>query len=183
MKNLKDLFINELKDCYSAETQIINEMPKIIDSTTCSNLRELVNSIFMETQHHVGTLEKVFNEFSEKPSINECEATAGLIDEMYEAIDSFKDTPVINAAIASSLQKMKHYQIASYGCLAEWAKLLKVDSSSSLLESILDEKKEANDLLTELARKRCNIQALDNHESANSDFNDISNMKKVVSDI
>ena len=94
-----------------------------------------------------------------------CEATVGLIEEAEEIASDFKGSPAINAALVCAAQKIEHYEIASYGCLHEWAKLLGNDEAAALLEEILEEEKSANDGLTELARATCNEQALGKKEA------------------
>ena len=105
-------------------------------------------------------LEQVFRSFGEKAKGQTCEATVGLLEEGDEIAADFKGSPAINAGIISAAQKVEHYEMASYGCLHEWAALLGNEKAAELLEGILEEEKAANDALTELARASSNEEAL-----------------------
>lgn len=161
MKTLKNLFLNELADMYDAERRLIKAMPKMAKAATCDVLKALSRSHLAETAKHVKTLEQVFQSFDVKARGQTCEATVGLLEEADEVISGFHDTPVINAGLISILQKMEHYEMASYGCLREWAGLLGNKEAAALLQGILDEEKAANNSLIKLARACCNKEALD----------------------
>jgi ferritin-like metal-binding protein YciE len=113
-----------------------------------------------ETKGHVTSLEKVFKSFGKKARGKTCEATAGLLKEGGEIAADNKGEPTINAALISVGQKVEHYEIASYGCLHEWAELLENTQAAKLIEQILDEEKDANNKLMELARAGANNEAL-----------------------
>jgi ferritin-like metal-binding protein YciE len=113
-----------------------------------------------ETEGHVTKLEQVFQAFDEKAMGKTCEATVGLLKEGDEIAADFKGSPAINAALISAAQKVEHYEMASYGCLHEWAGLLGNQKAAALLEQILGEEKAANEGLTELARAGSNDEAL-----------------------
>ncbi len=114
-------------------------------------------------------IESVYNAFDEEARRKKCEATVGLLAEGDEIAADYQGSPVINAALISAAQKVEHYEIASYGCLHEWAKLLENEEAADLLEEILDEEKAANDTLTELARSHGNPEALEESESAKTE--------------
>ena len=160
MRTLKDLFLDELADRYDSEKRLVIAMPKMIKAATCMRLRKLIESHLMETERQVTKLEKVFKLCGEKPSLNKCEATIGLLAEGAEVITDNKTSPVINAGVISVAQKIEHYEIASYGCLQEWAMLLGHKAAAALLKEILGEEKAANQALVELAIAHCNNQAL-----------------------
>lgn len=160
MRTLKNLFLDELADRYDAEKRLVIAMPKMIKAATCTHLQKLLQSHLKETERHVKTLEKVFKSFGKKPSLNKCEATIGLLKEGDEVLSDNKGWPVLNAAIISVAQKLEHYEIATYGCLRGWAKLLGNKEASDLLQEILVEEKAANHALSELARSRSNNEAL-----------------------
>lgn len=169
MKTLKDLFLDELADMYDAEKRIVKALPKLAKAATSDDLKEAIQAHLKETEGHVTKLEQVFQSFDEKPKGKTCEATVGLLKEGDEIAAEFKDSPAINAALISAAQKVEHYEIASYGCLHEWAGLLGNDEAAALLEAILDEEKAANEGLTELARASSNPEALDEADEAESD--------------
>ena len=160
MKTLKNLFLDELADMYDAEHRIIKALPKMAKAATCDDLKGAFQSHLKETEGHVKKLEQVFQAFGEKAKGKKCEATVGLLEEGDEIAADFKGTPAINAALISAAQKVEHYEMASYGCLHEWAGLLGYTEAANLLEEILGEEKAANEKLTELARASSNEEAL-----------------------
>lgn len=165
MKTLQDLFEEELADIYDAENRLVKALPKMAKAATCEKLKEAIEAHLAETEGHVATLQNVFECFDLEVKGETCEATVGLIEEAEEIASDFKGSPAINAALVCAAQKIEHYEIASYGCLHEWAKLLGNDEAAALLEEILEEEKSANDGLTELARATCNEQALGKKEA------------------
>jgi len=132
---------------------------------TCTHLQKLIRAHLKETVGHVKTLEKVFRLFGERPRAKKCEATIGLLKEGEEIALSNKGWPVVNAALISVAQKLEHYEIATYGCLRGWARLLGNTEAADLLQAILVVEKAANHELSELARSRSNIEALRECES------------------
>ena len=160
MKTLKDLFLDELKDMYDAEHRIIKALPKLSKAATCERLKTAFLDHFEETKRQVTKLEKVFKSFGESAKAKKCEATVGLVKECDEIAAENKGEPTNNAALISAGQKVEHYEIASYGCLREWAELLGNKEAANLIEEILDEEKAANKRLMELARANSNEEAL-----------------------
>ena len=160
MKTLKNLFLDELADMYDAEKRIAKALPKMAKAATGTDLKGAILSHLKETESHVTKLEQVFQSFDEKAKGKTCEATVGLLQEGDEIAAEFKGSPAINAALISAAQKVEHYEMASYGCLHEWAGLLGNTEAASLLEEILGEEKAANENLTELARASSNEEAL-----------------------
>jgi len=160
MKTLKDLFLGELADMYDAERRIVKALPKMAKAATCTHLKALILAHLKETEGHVTKLEQVFQAFDQKPTAKTCEATVGLLKEGDEIAAEFKGGAAVNAALISAAQKVEHYEMASYGCLHEWAGLLGNEEAAGLLQEILGEEKAANEKLTELARSRSNEEAL-----------------------
>jgi ferritin-like metal-binding protein YciE len=160
MKTLKDLFIGELADIYDAEHQLVKALPKMAKAATCTHLQKAILSHLEETKGHVKKVERVFDCFDKKARGKTCEATKGLLEEGDVIAADFKGSPAINAALISAAQKVEHYEMASYGCLHEWAGILGNQEAADLLETILNEEKAANESLTELARERSNDEAL-----------------------
>jgi ferritin-like metal-binding protein YciE len=160
MKTLKNLFLDELADMYDAETRIVKALPKMAKAATCEKLKEAILAHLKETEGHVTKLEQVFQLFDETAKGKTCEATVGLLKEGDEIAADFKGSPAINAALISAAQKVEHYEMASYGCLHEWAGLLENEEAAALLQEILDQEKAANETLTELARASSNEDAL-----------------------
>ena len=159
-KTLQDLFLDELADMYDAEQRIVKALPKMAEAATCTDLKAAMEKHLKETQGHVKMLEQVFQAFGEKAVGKTCEATKGLLEEGDEIAAEFKDSPAINAAIICAAQKVEHYEMASYGCLHEWAGLLGNSKAADLLEDILNEEKATDQVLTNLAVAKSNEEAL-----------------------
>jgi len=169
MKTLKDLFLDELADMYDAERRIVKALPKMAKAATCDHLKKAILSHLKETEGHVKKLERVFQSCGEKAKGKTCEATVGLLEEGDEIAADFEGSPAINAALISAAQKVEHYEMASYGCLHEWAGLLGNTEAAGLLQEILDQEKAANESLTELARASSNEEALVAGDAAETD--------------
>jgi ferritin-like metal-binding protein YciE len=169
MKTLKDLLLDELADMYDAERRIVKALPKMAKAATCPKLKKVILAHLKETEGHVTKLEQVFRSFDQKAKSKTCKATVGLLEEGDEIAADFNGSEAINAALISAAQKVEHHEMASYGCLHEWAGLLGNKQAARLLEEILDEETAANDTLTNLARGGSNQEALgegDEKESA-----------------
>jgi ferritin-like metal-binding protein YciE len=160
MSALKKLFLEELADRYDSEKRLVRAMPKMAKTATGMHLQKLIRSHLKETIGHVKKLETVFKSFDAKVRAKKCEATLGLLKEGDEIAADFKGSPAINAALISAAQKIEHYEIASYGCLHEWAALLGNRQAAGQLHEILEEEKAANEALIGLARSCCNNAAL-----------------------
>jgi ferritin-like metal-binding protein YciE len=169
MKTLKDLFLDELADMYDAERRIVKALPKMARAATCNKLKTAIQSHLKETEGQVKKLEQVFQSLGLKAKGKTCEATVGLLEEGDEIAAEFKGSPAINAALIAAAQKVEHYEMASYGCLHEWAELLANKEAAGLLQEILNEEKSANESLTELARAGSNEEALDEPDQNRSD--------------
>jgi ferritin-like metal-binding protein YciE len=163
MKTLRELFLAELADMYDAEHRITKALPKLVKAATNEELKQALQSHLEETEGHVIKLEQVFAAFGEKPKAKKCEATVGLLKEGDEIASENKGSSTINAAIISAGQKVEHYEIASYGCLREWASLLNNQEAVELIQEILDQEKHADQKLGELA-SNCNQEALGDEE-------------------
>ena len=168
MNTLRTLFLDELADIYDAEQRMVRALPKMAKAATCSDLKEAILSHLKETEGHVTKLERVFKAFGEKAKGKKCEATVGLLEEADEIAADFKGLPAINAALIGAAQKVEHYEIASYGCLHEWAGMLGNREAAGILQGILEEEKEADESLTVLAREKSNKEALGESEQRDS---------------
>ncbi len=160
MKTLKDLFMDELADMYDAEHRLVKALPKMAKAATSDDLKEAFLSHLKETEGQVTKLERVFQMFGEKAKGKTCEAMVGLLKEGDGIAADFGGSPAIDAALISAAQKVEHYEVASYGCLQEWADLLGNEKAATVLQEILDEEMAANEKLTELAQSRSNEEAL-----------------------
>lgn len=165
MKTLEDLFLDELADMYDAENRLVKALPKMAKAATDGALREAFQSHLSETESHVGKVEEVFAACDAKAKAKKCEAIVGLLEEGDEIASENKGSPTINAALISAAQKVEHYEIASYGTLCEWAKMLDKTEAAELLGQILEDEKGADATLTNLARARSNESAMEGSES------------------
>lgn len=159
MKTLKDLFLDSLADMYYAEKQLTKALPKMAKAATHEHLRAAFEEHLTETEGHVQKLEQVFEAFGVEPKSKKCHAILGIISEADEIASENKKSPTINAALIYAGQKAEHYEIASYGGLRDWAKLLGNEDAANILDQILDEEKAADAKLTALAEGDCNESA------------------------
>jgi ferritin-like metal-binding protein YciE len=166
MKTLRELFMAELADMYDAEHRIAKALPRLAKAATSQDLKEAFMSHLKETEGHATKLEKVFEMFGETAKGKKCEGTVGLLEEGDEIATDFAGSPAINAALISAAQKVEHYEMASYGCLQEWAGLLGESKAATLLGNILEEEEGANAKLTELAEGSSNEEALASEDAS-----------------
>src|ERR1039457_4918443 len=159
MKTLQNLFLDELADMYDAERRVVKALPKMAKAATCPDLRAAILSHLKETEGHVKKLEQVFQSFDEKAKGQTCKATVGLLEEGDEIAADFKGSPALNAALISAAQKVEHHEMASYGCLHEWAGMLANKEAAGLLQEILEEEIGANETLNKLALATSNAEA------------------------
>lgn len=154
MSTLREAFIETLKDTYDAEHQIIAALPKVIEDVQDDELRDALESHLEETEEHAKRLEQVFEMFGQSPKRKKCKGMAGLITEGEEVMDEDEG----EAAMILALQKVEHYEIAAYGALVSWAKLLKEEKASTILQETLEEEKEADEKLNNIAENTINLE-------------------------
>lgn len=159
LKTLQDLFIHELKDLYSAETQLVKALPKMAKAATNEDLRAGFEEHLEETKNHVTRLEEIAKMCECKLTGHKCKAMAGLIEEGAELIDEDADDNVRDAGLIGAAQRVEHYEIAGYGTTAALAKLLGHEDAVELLVETLEEEKATDEKLTELAETAINAEA------------------------
>jgi ferritin-like metal-binding protein YciE len=164
MNTLKDLYLDELKDIYDAEQQIVKALPKMAKKANSEELRAALEQHLDQTQTQIERLEQIFEELGEKAKGEKCLATKGLIEEATKMMEDAEDDDTRDAAIIGSAQKVEHYEIATYGTLRTYAELLGFDEQAELLQETLDEEKETDENLTELAVSCINIEANEEDE-------------------
>jgi len=160
LETLKTLYIDELRDLYNAENQLVKALPKMAKAASSEELQDAFEKHLEQTKSHVDRLEEVFEEIGEKPKGKTCKAMKGLIDEGSEILKEDGEESVIDAGIIVAAQKVEHYEIASYGSVRTFAQLLGKDRSADLLQRTLDEESEANEVLNKLAEDIVNPEAL-----------------------
>ncbi|MFM9911199.1 MAG: ferritin-like domain-containing protein [Chitinophagaceae bacterium] len=161
-QGLRDLFVDELKDIYWAEKALTKAIPKMIKNTTDGGLLKALTGHLEVTKTHVKRLEDVFAAIDEKAVAKKCEAMAGLVKEAEEIMESTEEGMVRDAGIISAAQKVEHYEIATYGTLCAFAKTLGEHDAAEMLLETLNEEKEADEKLTEIAEMSINVEALNN---------------------
>ncbi|MEM5585380.1 ferritin-like domain-containing protein [Roseibium sp. AS2] len=150
MKTLADAFEHTLQDIYYAEQQLVKTMPQLQDAANGKKLKDSIGEHLEETRTQVKTLEKVFKSIGKTASGEKCDAIEGLLKETDGILKEASGTAK-NAALVAACQAVEHYEIARYGTLREWAKVLGFDEAHDLLTGILDQEKAANSKLTGLA--------------------------------
>jgi ferritin-like metal-binding protein YciE len=156
---LKELYIDELKDIYNAENQLVKALPKMAKTANSEELRTGFEEHLEQTRGHVQRLEQIFKELGEKPSGKKCKGMEGLVAEGQEIMgEDFKDD-LMDAALISAAQRVEHYEIAAYGTVRTYAELLGEDTAVQLLEQTLEEEKETDQKLTDMAGE-INVKAL-----------------------
>jgi ferritin-like metal-binding protein YciE len=157
---LNELFLDELKDIYWAEKNLAKALPKMAKAATSDELRTAIENHLAETENHVTRLEQVFKSIDEKAVAVKCEAMAGLLKEGDEIVEETEDGSMTrDAGIISAAQKIEHYEIASYGTLKTLAGVLGYDDAVELLEATLQEEKNADSKLTDIAEGSINQSA------------------------
>ena len=157
---LRHLYVEELKDLYSAENQMVKALPKLAKASSSEDLRAGFEGHLKQTKDHVARLEKIFKALGESPKGKKCTGMEGLIKEGAGMIDEYLPPEELDAGLISAAQHVEHYEIAGYGCVSTYAKLLGEDQAVSLLRQTLEEEKETDKKLTQLAG-RINIEATD----------------------
>ena len=158
LDTLRALYIEELKDLYSAETQITKALPKLAKTATSPRLRQAFELHLEQTKNQVQRLEQIFEGLDEKPTGKTCEGMKGLLKEGDEMAAEDGDTDVIDAGLISAAQRVEHYEIAAYGSVVTYAELLGEDDAVELLNQTLEEEKETDRKLTQVAKK-INVEA------------------------
>jgi ferritin-like metal-binding protein YciE len=159
VKTLEDLFHETLKDIYYAEKKLVKTLPKMAKKASAPELKETINGHLSETEIHVERLEKIFNAIDKPAVAKKCEAMDGLLKEAEEVMSEIEDDETLDAAIISSAQTVEHYEIARYGTLATWAGELGHKGVVQLLEETLQEEKNADEKLSDLAEDAVNQKA------------------------
>jgi ferritin-like metal-binding protein YciE len=151
--SLQELYIDELRDLYNAETQLVKALPKMAKAASNDQLREAFQEHLRETTEHVSRLEQIFEKLGEKPTGKKCLGMEGLVKEGSETMKEDYSDEVKDAAIIGAAQRVEHYEMAGYGTVRAFAELLGETEHVSLLEQTLEEEKQADEKLTQLAEE------------------------------
>jgi ferritin-like metal-binding protein YciE len=167
LATLHDLMVHELKDLYSAEKQLVQALPKMAKAASSDELRKAIENHLAETEEQVTRIEQVLESFGESPRGQKCEGMEGLIEEGKTLLKEEADPDVMDAGIIVAAQKVEHYEIASYGAVCEYARIMGHTEALQLLEQTLEEEKNADQLLNQLAEGGINALA---ERDANGDM-------------
>jgi ferritin-like metal-binding protein YciE len=163
---LRDAFVDELKDSYDSEKQLIKALKKMAKAAKADELRSAFETHLEETQGQVERLEQVFGLLDEKVKGKHCDGIAGIIEEGSSVMEEDFDDATMNACLIASGQRAEHYEMAAYGTLVAWARALGLEDAADLLQQTLDEEKAADEKLSSLAEGGIN------EEAAGSDTDD-----------
>jgi ferritin-like metal-binding protein YciE len=155
-KELKDLFLDTLKDIYFAEKKILSALPKMAKAAQSPKLKAAFEKHLTETDHQVERLDQVFASIDEAPKGKTCDAIMGIIEEGKEIMDEYKGMPALDAGLLAAAQAVEHYEISRYGTLKTWASELGYKDAVKLLDATLKEEKETDSTLSELAESEVN---------------------------
>jgi ferritin-like metal-binding protein YciE len=164
LDSLKELYVEELKDLWSAETQITKALPKMMKAATNPKLKKAFNTHLKQTERQIKRLERIFKELDESPRGKKCIGMEGLIKEGQELIKEKPEPDVLDAGLIAAAQHVEHYEMAGYGCVRTWARQMGEERHAELLQETLDEEEQTDKLLTDLAESEINIDAEESDE-------------------
>ena len=160
-KSFHDAFIDELRDTYDAERQILKALPKMVKAAGSDELREAFSSHLEETRGQVGRLEQVFASLDEKVRGKHCDGVAGIIEEGKSIMEEDFEDATMDACLIAAGQRVEHYEMAAYGTLVAWAEAMGHAEVAELLQQTLDEEKAADEKLSAIAGSGLNQAAAD----------------------
>ena len=178
METLQELYLEQLRDIYDAENQLLKALPKMAKTATNDELKAAFETHLEQTEEHVARLDRIFEELGEKPKGHKCEAMKGLIEEGKQMMEEDAAEDVMDAGLICAAQKVEHYEIATYGCLRTYAEMLGFDEQADLLQETLDEEKDTDDNLTELAVSCINVEAEEGENEDEEEEEEASDKEK-----
>jgi ferritin-like metal-binding protein YciE len=164
LDSLRELYVEEIKDLYSAERQILQALPRMIKAASHPQLKKAFTKHEAQTRTHVKRLEQICRELGEKPTGKKCVGMEGLIQEAKDLLAEKPEPNVLDAGLISAAQHVEHYEMAGYGTCRTWARLLGYEKQTALLQQTLDEEQATDLLLTDIATSQINIDAEDPEE-------------------
>ena len=159
LTTLEDLYVEQLQDLYSAENQIIDALPKMMQAATNDQLKQGFQMHLEQTKGHADRLEQIFSRIGQDAGGITCKAMQGLVAEGQEVMQEAQPGPVLDAALIAAAQRIEHYEMAGYGTAKTFAKQVGDDESIPLLEQTLQEEKQTDAKLTQVAQTLVNPQA------------------------
>jgi ferritin-like metal-binding protein YciE len=160
IQTLRDLYVEQLHDLYSAETQLVEALPKMAKAASHTQLQQAFQNHLAQTKTHVQRLEQIFEKLGTNPKDQKCKGMEGLIKEGSEMIKMKGDPAAIDAGLIAAAQRVEHYEIAGYGCVHTYAHQLGEQQDARLLRQTLDEEGATDKQLTQLAEQVINLEAV-----------------------
>jgi ferritin-like metal-binding protein YciE len=160
LSTLHDLYVDELKDLFNAENQILKALPKMAKAASDPKLAAAFNDHLAETKVHVERLETIFQQLDASPKGKKCKAMEGLLAEGQDLMANDANPSVMDAALIAAAQRVEHYEMAGYGCVRTYARLLGDEQAADLLQKTLDEEGDTDKKLTQLAESVINAEAV-----------------------
>lgn len=157
--HLHELFVDELRDILGAEKQLLKGLKKLSSNANSAALKSAFEEHYTQTERHIDRLKQTFESVGLSARGKTCKAMVGLLEEADEIIESFEKSAILDAALIAAAQKVEHYEIASYGCLVTYAKLMEHTQAEELLAATLAEEKETDVKLTDIAMNEANVAA------------------------
>jgi ferritin-like metal-binding protein YciE len=166
MSDLQDLYLDELRDALHAENQLIKALPKMAKKASSPELQQAFMTHLEETRGHVERLNQIFENMGQKPKTKKCAGMEGILEEGKEFMEEAESEELMDAGLIASAQRAEHYEMAAYGTLRTYAKLLGDDKAARLLQQTLDEEGKTDKLLTKLAESGINVEAAEAQSDA-----------------
>jgi ferritin-like metal-binding protein YciE len=167
--NLQDLMVEELRDMYHAENQLVKALPKLAKAASTPGLKKAFEQHLKQTEAQVGRIDQIFEQLGGSPKGKRCKGMEGLLNEGDDVLNEKGPGAVIDAALIGAAQRVEHYEIAAYGCIRSYALLLGLTDVANLVGQSLEEEEAADQLLSELAETEINALALEGAGGENPD--------------
>jgi ferritin-like metal-binding protein YciE len=160
IENMEELFLQQIEDLYDAEKRLVKALPKMAEASTSLMLKQAFESHLQQTEGHVARLETIFRQLNKPAKAETCDAMKGLVSEGEDMVSHIDESPLRDAGLIASANRVEHYEIAAYGSARTFAQTLGLTQAAALLDQTLQEEKEADQKLTQLAQQMVNDEAL-----------------------
>jgi ferritin-like metal-binding protein YciE len=159
-ESLQKLYVDQLRDLYNAENQILKALPKMAEKATHPSLRQAFQQHEQQTRGHVDRLDRIFGMLGERATGEKCKGMEGVLDEGQEIMKEYDNSDVLDAGMIAAAQRVEHYEMAGYGCVRTYANMLGLPDQEALLQQTLNEEGETDHKLTQLAEQVVNLDAM-----------------------
>ena len=160
IESMEELLLEKIDDLNDAEKRLVKALPKMVQASTSMNLRQAFESHLRQTEGHVNRLETIFRQMGKDPKGQTCDAMKGLVSEGEDIVSHIEQSPLRDAGLIAAANRVEHYEIAGYGSARTFAQTLGLSQAASLLDQTLQEEKEADQKLTQIAESMVNEEAL-----------------------